>query len=217
VRSSLEASSEVEILASEVGGLIMNEIDKKKESRRLEVLRQNAVDDEAYIFPKEEWVFSGDHPQTMQISPVPGTWCPPPEMLSGSAFGKILALVSCPNCRNVSAFTSSVFEITQKGEVSPDFQCGHAAAGLIGPLRRRCDLHKRVLLDEWNDKRLYACSYLDHAGKEPRIRILYTHATTYEGARLELGASVADSDIIAIGPAVGFFVDDRKGDILSAD
>lgn len=178
----------------------------KQAQRRVSVDRQNAVSKDAYVFPKsEDWVFQGDAPQTLQMDGEPGTWSKPPEVLAGLAFGVIQALIRCPNCFGVSILAKSVTQIDEKGRLYPDFSCTHHA----------CNFRRVTYLDEWNDKTLYALAFV----RRDRIELLYTHATTVEDAAKEL-VGIPRESVIAIGPAIGFFVDeqaDKNGSILRAD
>lgn len=183
----------------------------KTSQPRYEVDRQNAVNPNAFIFARTEWEFEGDHPESMLIHPhsvEPGSWSKPPSFFARYTMscGKIYALVSCPNCHGVSMVADRVTKCDIKGHMTPDFKCMHPD----------CGFHRTAYLDNWNDRVLYACSYW----KGANLEIAYVHGNTPAMARLELGASCKDEDIVAIGPAIGFFVDeqaDKTGRILSAD
>jgi hypothetical protein len=183
----------------------------KTSQPRYQVDRQNALHPQAFIFARAEWTIEGDHPDSLVIHPAsvePGSWCKPPEWFSRYAMscGKVYAFISCPNCHNVSMVADRVTKCDLLGHLTPDLACTHSG----------CGFRRVAYLDNWNDRVLYACSYWEGAN----IKIAYTHGNTVAMARRELGASCRDEDIIAIGPAIGFFVDeeaDRTGNILTAD
>jgi hypothetical protein len=181
---------------------------QKLRQARVEVDRRNALDTRVYFFAKsDDWNFQGDSPQTLAFSPVPGTWTKVPEMLSTmvSAFGRLQAFVSCPVCRGVSGLMSEATHIDETGKLTPDFA------------HQGCEFRRPAYLDKWNDKVLYALSYHDRRNRM-KIELHYTHADTVRQARLGI-PDVLDKDIIAIGPAIAFFVDeaaDKTGKILVA-
>jgi hypothetical protein len=183
----------------------------KTSQPRYQVDRQNALHPQAFIFARAEWQIEGDHPDSLVIHPAsvePGSWCKPPEWFSRYAMscGKVYAFASCPSCRGVLMIADRVTKCDLLGHLTPDFACTHSG----------CGFRRIAYLDNWNDRVLYACSYWEGAC----IKIAYTHGNTPAMARRELGASCRDEDIIAIGPAIGFFVDeeaDRTGNILTAD
>jgi hypothetical protein len=86
-----------------------------------------------------------------------------------------------------------------------DFQCPYSKHG------QRCGFHRKIYLDEWGNKPLYACA-VERDGK-PEIH--YMHASTQAEARVHLGPG--HYTIVAIGRAIGFFVHDKHGEDLSAD
>jgi len=187
----------------------------KRSTPRHEVDRRNAVHPEAFVFSRSKWEFRGSTMESFGIVPAsiePGSWSKPPEWMGkyATAHGKVRAWVSCPNCGGVSMICDGVTRSDILGKLTPDFICTHGA----------CGFHRTAYLDNWNDRVLYACSYWGRGARGPEIKIHYTHGNSVAMARAELGASCRDEDVIAIGPAVGFFVDekaDRQGNILTAD
>jgi hypothetical protein len=182
--------------------------EERLRSARVEVDRRNAVNPGIFIFAKStEWGFVGETPEELAMTPVPGTWTKPPQVLKDlmGAFGSLLAFVSCPKCKGVSGLFDGVTEVDGLGKMSPDFT------------HQGCDFHRPCFLDRWNDKPLYALSFHDRADKM-RVAIFYTHADTVSEARMGI-PNVPPQDIIAIGPAIGVFVDegaDRSGNTLVA-
>ena len=182
--------------------------EEKLRQARVEVDRRNAVNPSVYVFAKsEDWNFQGEAPEELCMVPVPGTWTKPPAVLKElvGAFGSMLALVSCPKCKGVSALFDGVTEVDSLGKLSPDFT------------HQGCDFHRPCYLDRWADKPLYALSFHDRANRM-RVETFYTHADTVSEARFAL-PNVPDCDLIGIGLAIGVFVDekaDKGGSILVA-
>lgn len=148
-----------------------------------------------FIFKREEWETEGVWPN-VAIKGIPGTWCQ-----RNRQWPKfLLAIVCCPACCRNIIVHGEVSTIDILGKVSPSFQ--HAG----------CSFHRNIFLDKWNDKPLYACAIYRENGK---TEIIYTHAQDAREARMHLGPG--NYQITAIGPAIGFFVQDKHGDKLSAD
>jgi hypothetical protein len=175
-------------------------------TKTLHVQSASAVEPEPYVFPKKEWTFRGHDPQTMKIEAIPGSWTPIPEKLKVT-LKDYHGFASCPSCQGVSLFHKNVTTVDNDGRVHPDFQCNY----MMPHNRQRCEFHRVTFLDLWNDKPLYACCILRGGRRE----MLYTHASTQAEARTQLGPG--DYTIVAIGRAIGWFVEDKKGDVLSAD
>jgi hypothetical protein len=151
---------------------------------------------DAFVFPKSnDWEWTEN-----SISGVPGTWH---ERIEGMPKWT-LALICCPN-NHVSILGSQVSKVSSIGKVYPSYQCrpptGHGT----------CSFHRNAYLDRWNKKPLYACA-IERDGKPEMI---YTHASTQAEARIQLGPG--NYRIVAIGPAIGYFVADKKGDVLTTD
>jgi hypothetical protein len=167
---------------------------------QLKLHREAALNPEAFVFERVEWNFKGDCDENLQIQGKTGSWCKPPSFAKKTA-GFALALVCCPNCTGVSALAKGVTVIDGMGKLSPDFQCTHP----------RCGFRRIAYVDMWLEKKLYAMSYWERG----KIAHKYTHAKDLGEAVLHLGAR--REDVIAIAPAIGFFVNDKKGDDLSTD
>lgn len=166
-----------------------------------------SLNTQVLIVPRGEWKWEEAAPDSPARTPqlvehVPCTWIEPLDWMAK----EIVAIFSCPNCREVRILTKRVHEISSAGEVKPDLQC----KGQLG----KCTFHRKVFLDRWKNLPLYACA-IECIGKFGRIpRIVYTHAKNPTEAAFMLGARVDGMvyDIVAIGPAIGFFVADGKDD-----
>jgi hypothetical protein len=183
----------------------MTQPTEKEVSRRIEVDRKNATSKDAYVFARADWDFQVDASDVLHITPPPpGTWSPPCEGYETQGPDYDLAWLSCPKCRKIVVLDTRVHSVDARdSRLSPDFR------------HQGCSFARRAYLDKWGDKPLYAMAYWQNGS----IEKLYTHASTAAVARLEL-IGVPDGDVIAIGLAVGFFVDERanrNGLILTAD
>jgi hypothetical protein len=183
----------------------MTQPTEKEVSRRIEVDRKNATSKDAYVFARADWDFQVDASDVLHITPPPpGTWSPPCEGYESQPPDWDLAWVCCPACKKIVVLDKRIHKVDAKdSRLTPDFR------------HQGCSFARRAYLDKWGDKPLYAMAYWQNGS----IEKLYTHASTAVMARLEL-IGVPDKDIIAIGLAVGFFVDERanrNGLILTAD
>lgn len=91
------------------------------------------------------------------------------------------------------------------GKVSPDLVCTHG----------RCDFHRKVYLDRWQKtKPLFALAYVNLSkGEHGAIEIAYSHSVDVREARHHLGRG--NFRVIAGGPAIGFFVDEKTGRVTA--
>ena len=177
------------------------------------VNRTESANGEAAILRKSDWKWEPVEGTTVPklIESVPATWCLRPDGMSKV----ILAIFSCPNCHGVRALIDGIHTINPFGLVQPDLDCG-------GDTTRHCSYHRKTYLDRWNRKPLYACALetWDRGHQRWTPEMVYTHATTQEEATRQLGPTTSGKlyRIVAIAPALGFFVTDGKDDTkLSAD
>lgn len=149
-----------------------------------------------------EWELNGN-----QIKGIPGTWIRASEKqiktffrLNNQKNVHIICFLCCPKCHYVYALSDRIHTIDAVGKVSPDFPCRH------------CDLHRILYLDRYYDKPLYCMTYIE----DGNIKFLYTHATSQQEARKNMGYK--SYKIVAIAPAIGFEVVKTTGnsEILKA-
>jgi hypothetical protein len=137
---------------------------------------------------------------------IPGTWFRPQDTVI-LATG-ILALVACPNCKGVSGLSRKIHRINSFGKLMPNFICPHSINKI------RCSFNRDCYLDRWNKKPLYAIA-LEYptisGGWRPVIE--YCHATNEAEVRKHLGPG--SYRIVAIGPVIGYNVEDKEGKKLS--
>ena len=148
-----------------------------------------------FIFEKGDWEFSGE-----SVCGIPGTW---DKLANGLETPNVLALVCCPNCHNISVIHRQVSCIDGLGKITPSFICKY----------ERCEFHRDAYLDLWNNKPLYAMAIVRRGKQE----MMYTHASTADEARVQLGYMGPGEYIIGIGRAIGYFLEDKKGDVLNVD
>jgi hypothetical protein len=186
----------------------MNSTPEKEITRRIEIDRENATSKDVHIFFKAEWDFQVDAEDVLHITPPPpGSWSPPCEGYEVQGTDLDLAWVCCPACKKIVVLDKRIHTVDpQSTRLSPDFR------------HQGCSFVRRAHFDRWGDKPLYAMKYYDRHNRM-KIETLYTHASTAAVARLEL-VGVEERDIIAIGLAIGVYVDekaDKQGRILLAD
>jgi hypothetical protein len=178
----------------------------KRANQNVVVDRSLSLVIDSFVFQKGQWDFRQVQGQWGVIHQVPGTWND--AHASMKQIG-IFALFCCPNCKQVSALADYVHKVNHIGKISPSLICKY----------KGCSFHRNCYLDMWNQKPLYACAieYYDHEGKF-KTEMRYTHASTTEEARLQLGnVGYKRYNIVAIGRAIAMFVEDKKGLVLSAD
>ena len=165
--------------------------------------RSPALHLEPEFFDKsEDWKFvevDGEQNRKL-VSFVPGTWIEVQSWMNPN----ILAVFSCPACKGIRFLVKGVHTIEHDGRVKPDIQC--KANG--------CQFHRRVYLNRWNKKPVYACAL---ERWNPRTQkwspeVHYVSATSQQEAREQLGNTLIGAREVSIGPAIGFFVKDGKDD-----
>jgi hypothetical protein len=179
----------------------------------MEIDRSPSLQLDSVVLPKGEWEF--DYPvnnggkapvyKTELVSFVPGTWIKAELWMNK----RILAAFSCPNCKAIRFLVDGIHTIDHMGRVKPDVQC-KARSTIAGV---ECSFHRRVFLDRWNKKPLYAVAIENWNGKVWTPEIRYTHADNEAEARFMMGQG--PFRIVSAGPAIGFFVEDKVGDKLN--
>jgi hypothetical protein len=179
-----------------------------------------SIDVRTLVLPRATWHTAPTADGRLSLQPQKGTWYG--HILRGRANHDVMVvpLIACPSCNGTivlshTASTAKVIsalhggglrvpiahQIDHLGRVQPDIRCTHGS----------CNFHRRVYLDRWNKtKPLFAIAYVNQArGEHGEIEIAYSHAIDAREARFHLGAG--NYRIIASGPAVGFFVDEKTG------
>jgi len=154
----------------------------------------------SHVLPLKEWRFEDQGASGIAIFPERESWARIPKEYNSNDY---LALVCCPACMTTCVLSPLVQEIDHLGHVTPGFAC-------VNP---ECTYSCDLWLDKWNNKPLYAMA----VQQKGEIAIYYTNASCQAEARMHLGAAAKNSEIVSIGPAIGFFVQDKEGKVLSAD
>jgi hypothetical protein len=169
----------------------------------MEIDRSPSLSLDSVVLPKGDWTFVKDELQPYPVldSFVPGTWIKAEPWMNK----RILAAFSCPNCQVISSLIDGIHKIDHVGKVQPDVQC---KAG-------NCTFHRRMYLDRWNKKPLYAVALenWNHRLQKWTPEIRYTHADSEAEARFMIGQG--PFRIVGAAPAIGYFVDDKMGDKLN--
>jgi hypothetical protein len=160
---------------------------------------------ETITFPHEEWVVirNTDSKQLVSVRPVPGTWTllSVEDRLQMAGKGLyIKGLIACPRCKEASFLPESFDPPKELGDGKPpcEYKC---ACGLI------C----RIILKDWDRRKLYCACYEDIRGNDIRAQKRYLHAITEDEARCYFWAqhNPATTHLVAIAPVIGFFAEDK--------
>ena len=163
---------------------------------------------ETIEFPCEEWVATRT-PQgvLVGIRPIPGTWT----LISGEDRRRyaeqkldVKAFFSCPKCSQVG-FISETFKPPVKlgdTEPLPEMKC------------KSCDLIFRVILKDWDKRRLYCACYETTSKGKFISHKEYLHAENDREAMKFFWAQhgLEVTHFIGIAPVIGFFLENPKDD-----
>jgi hypothetical protein len=167
---------------------------------KIAVDRSPSLVKEALVLARsKDWKLENT-PQGPGIRGIPATW-----YKDNSLPSSILAIIDCPKCNNISVLHRNVHTIDHNCKVSPDFKCPH------------CSLHRMLYLDSFFDKPLWACAIERWKNSKVKAEIVYVHAEDEREARTQLGSIGTRDKIVSIGRAIGFFVHDNHGELLSAE
>jgi len=160
------------------------------------------------VLPRTEWevIFSEvDGVKSIErVQPIPESWFDLRKIEGLPANVTLLALLTCPKCREVNALAKGVTKIDSLGKLIPNFVCGVST----------CKFTAEVYLDKFHDKPLYALA-LENG---ERIELSYTHANNVKEASLAVsGKLLSGWRVIGIGPAIGYHVQPgSKGSVVIA-
>lgn len=177
---------------------------------------------QACVLPRAEWDVSESYDGRISIRPIQGTWYG--HVVRGASAHEValIPMLGCLGCGKLLMLSHTeesakcigklfkvptfrpVHRINHLGKVSPDLKCMHHG----------CDFHRTVYLDRWlKTKALYACAYIRKGAK--KIEIDYSHAIDAKEALFHMGFKPREVKVIACGPAISFFVDDKTGRITA--
>lgn len=155
-------------------------------------------------FPHEEWVAIRDHGKLVSVKPVPGTWTllaveDRIELARKRLYVK--GLIACPRCKESSFLPESFNPPQELGDGKPpcEYRC------------TSCSLICRIILKDWDRRKLYCACYEIIRGKDIEPQKQYFHAVTEDEARHYFWAQHAPAvtHLAAIAPVIGFFAEDK--------
>lgn len=160
---------------------------------------------ETITFPHEEWVaVRTKEGRIASVRPVPGSWTllaveDREHLAKRRLFVK--GLISCPRCQQ-TAFLPETFDPPKElGDGKPpcEYRCGG------------CDLVCRIILKDWDQRKLYCACYETRDGDSLKPNKQYMHAITEEEARFYFWAQHKSevTHLVAIAPVVGFYAQDK--------
>jgi hypothetical protein len=159
---------------------------------------------ETVVLDRATWETTMFEGRLERVQPKPETWFDLRKVEGLPPNSPILALLSCPRCREANALSKSVTRVDGLGKLFPNFVCGFAS----------CRFTAEIYLDKFHDKPLYALA-LENG---ERIELSYTHANNVEEASRGIAGKLLQGwRVIGIGPAIGFHVKPgSKGSVLIA-
>lgn len=146
------------------------------------------------------------------IEPRPGTWSLPPLAVRETfqhAAKEVVGLFACPHCNTACLFTRDQIEVdgVNHTAVLKLFRCAN------------CPLVCKAVFEEWDRRKLYCVAY---ETRSPNGVIVankeYNHAVDQQDAQHQFIEGHRGDPIVrvvGVALAIGFFVNDTKGDKLS--
>lgn len=163
---------------------------------------------ETITFPCEEWVAARTKQGVLVgIDPVPGTWT----LLSGEDrrnFAQrglnIKAMFACPRCKQIGIIPEGFNPPKELGDTKP----------LPELFCRKCKFGCRIILKDWDKRRLYCAIFETHNGFDFTQHKEYLHAEDEVEAKKFFWAQHGPdvTTFIGIAPVIGFFTQDPKDD-----
>lgn len=158
-------------------------------------------------FPCEDWLVTRTlEGRLVSIKPIAGTWT----LLSGEdrhRFAKerinIKGYFACPRCNQVGIIPEGFDPPKELGD------------GKLGELScRRCQFYCRVILKDWDKRRLYCACYETREGDSLKPHKEYLHAENESEAKKFFWAQhgLEVTNLVGIAPALGFFMENPKSD-----
>jgi len=158
---------------------------------------------ETITFPHEEWVVIRDHGKLTDVRPIPGTWTLlSPEDRERLAKQRLYVkgLISCPHCKTASFLPEDFDPPKELGDAKPpcEYRC-------------TCGLVCKIILKDWDRRKLYCACYENTVNGEISTHKQYLHAITEAEATYNFWAqhNPKITHLAAIAPVVGFFAEDK--------
>jgi hypothetical protein len=157
-------------------------------------------------FPCEEWVaLRTPEGELVSINPVAGTWT----LLGGEdrqtfhAKGmNVKAMFACPRCNKVGFIPEGFNPPVEFGDTKelPELHC------------RECQFGCRIILKEWDKRKLYCAVVETWENNELKTHKQYLHATGEDEAKKFFWAQYSPLKVYLVGiaPVVGFFAKSEK-------
>jgi hypothetical protein len=169
--------------------------------------RITPVSEHPFFFKKsDEWRIVGN-----EVERVPGTWHDLRQDKSKKFPVTFLALWCCPACKAVCAVDRRIHDVTVFGHVVPKKKDGIIGTEL--KCANWCSFNRVCYFNHWSEKPLYAIAFerkMYVKGKPvfiPQTR--YCHAVSELEARSQLALRASDR-LVAIGPVIGYHVENEK-------
>lgn len=160
-------------------------------------------------FPYQEWTtIRTPQGKLVSINPVAGTWT----LITGEDCRDFIergmdvkAMFACPRCRQVGFISNEFNPPKELGDTKPlpELHC------------RKCHFGCRVVLKDWDKRRLYCICYETRDGDTLKPHKEYLHAENEEEARKFFWAQHTVTEVtnlVGIAPAIGFFMENPKDD-----
>ena len=161
-------------------------------------------------FPCEEWVaVRTSTGEMVSAHPVAGTWT----LIGGEDRRRfferglnVKALFACPRCKQIGIIPEGFNPPTELGDTKPlpELHC------------RMCNFGCRIILKDWDKRRLYCAAYETRDGDTLKPHKDYLHAVDELEAKKFFWAQHPGGEVtnlVGIAPVIGFFAkskDERK-------
>lgn len=143
----------------------------------------------------------------VKINPVPGTWT----LIGGEdrrRFGEkgmdVKALFACPRCNQVGFISEGFNPPKDMGDTKPlpELHC------------RKCQFGCRIILKDWDKRRLYCACYETRDGDSLKTHKEYLHAENDNEAKQFFWAQHGNevTNLVGIAPVISFFTQNPKDD-----
>lgn len=161
-------------------------------------------------FACEEWAATRKpNGELISVHPIPGTWT----LIGGEDRRRfyekgmnVKALFACPRCKKIGIIGEGFNPPTELGDTKPlpELHCS------------QCQFGCRIVLKDWDKRRLYCAAYETRDGDTLMPHKEYLHAENDAEAKKYFWAqhTVAEvTNLVGIAPVIGFFAkskDERK-------
>lgn len=165
-------------------------------------MKEQVVD--TITFPHEEWIVVRNREgKLISVKPIPGSWtllAVEDRMQLAQKRLYVKGLIACPKCQQASFLPETFDPPKELGDGKPP--CEYRCA---------CGLVCRIILKDWDQRKLYCACYETIQGKDIEPHKQYFHAITEGEAHHYFWAQHRPdiTHLVAIAPVVGFFAEDK--------